>query len=341
MKTYIPALLAALVATSALANPQPVPQPVFPAMMPGMPQGYSPYMMMPYGMSAPQMQMQQLPYPMPMPFPVTAAPAPAPASADPFSALSAAMANALNAGAAAPAVPMAPAPAPIAAAAPAPVASPFPTFALPDLSNVNTLLPNIGFNPLLLLNNVFQPANKTTRPYEMRRIIEQPEKTAMIQTMLPLTTGLLNMGMGDAMNYFAYKVKAKPGLSFEEVRESLMLRANQVNMKFVGDNQMWKDFHAVLDDKTAPRIEVLSFCDIAVARDLLKISPEFVVFLPCRIAIMEDADKNIWLLMVDWNMDWVKGYESKLGLTPELMKGAESINKRMVEMIQAASIGDL
>ena len=43
---------------------------------------------------------------------------------------------------------------------------------------------------------------------------------------------------------------------------------------------------AVLGDKDAPRIEVHSFCDIAVARELLKISPEFLVFLPCRIAMV-------------------------------------------------------
>ncbi len=197
-----------------------------------------------------------------------------------------------------------------------------------------------SFNPLLLLNTLLEP-NKPKRDYEMRRTIQQGEKTAMLQMMLPLTTGILNMGMPEAMNYFARKYKAKPGLTFDEVRESLMLRGNQTNMKYVGENLMWKDFQAVLDDKTAPRIEVLSFCDIAVARDLLKLSPEFVVFLPCRIAIMEDADKNIWLLMVDWNMDWVKGYEQKLGLTPELIKGAESINVRMDEMMRAAANGDL
>jgi Domain of unknown function DUF302 len=80
----------------------------------------------------------------------------------------------------------------------------------------------------------------------------------------------------------------------------MMLRANQLNFKHVGTNQMWKDFNVVLEDKEAPKIEVFSFCDIAVGRDLLKVSPEFIVFLPCRIAVMEDGDKNIWVLMLDW-----------------------------------------
>ena len=104
---------------------------------------------------------------------------------------------------------------------------------------------------------------------------------------------------------------------------------------------MWKGFHAVLNDKESPRIEVYSFCDIAVARDLLKISPEFVVFLPCRVVIMEDGNKELWVLMLDWSLDWVKGFERQLGISPELLKGAVHLNARMDEMLRAAANGDL
>ena len=78
-----------------------------------------------------------------------------------------------------------------------------------------------------------------------------------------------------------------------------------------------------------------------MGRDLLKISPEFIVFLPCRIAIMEDADKNIWVLMLDWNMDWVAGFERQLGITDELWKGALDINRKMDEIMRAAAEGDI
>jgi uncharacterized protein (DUF302 family) len=182
-----------------------------------------------------------------------------------------------------------------------------------------------------------QPA----KPYTMRRAVTQQEKIQMMQMALPLMTNIFRMSMADSMNYFTRKYKAKPGLSFDDVKESLFLRANQLNVKYVGENLMWKDFHAVLDDKQAPRIEVYSWCDIAVARELLKISPEFVAFLPCRVVIMEDGNKDIWLLMLDWSLDWVKGYESQLGLTPELVKGAIDLNQRMDEMMRAAANGDI
>ena len=123
--------------------------------------------------------------------------------------------------------------------------------------------------------------------------------------------------------------------------ESMMLAANKMNFKYVGSNLMYKDFRAVLGDMDSPRIEVHSFCDIKVGRDLLKISPEFLVFLPCRIAVMEDADKNIWVMMLDWNMDWVGGYEGTMGITPELASGAKDIRDKMELIMQAAANGDL
>jgi uncharacterized protein (DUF302 family) len=185
------------------------------------------------------------------------------------------------------------------------------------------------------------PRPASTKPYTMRPPIPQETKRQMMQMMMPLMTNVFRMSMADAMNWAAHKVKAKPGLTFDEVLESMMLRANQLNFKYVGSNLMYKDFQAVLNDFEAPRIEVHSFCDIAVGRDLLRISPEFLVFLPCRIAVMEDADKNIWVMMLDWNLDWVTGYEQALGITSDLARGAIEIRNKMEEIMLAGANGDL
>lgn len=199
--------------------------------------------------------------------------------------------------------------------------------------------PTFPFNPLAVLAP--QKTQAGDKPYMMRRAITQQEKIQMMQMALPMMTNIMGMQMADSMNYFARKYKVKSGLTFEDVKESLMLRANQLNVKFVGENMMWKDFQAVLHDTESPRIEVYSFCDIAVARELLMISPEFVVFLPCRVVIMEDGNKELWVLMLDWSLDWVKGFERQLGISPELLKGAIDLNARMDEMLRAAAEGDL
>ena len=212
-----------------------------------------------------------------------------------------------------------------------------PTLTLPNLSGLTNALPLAGM-PIPFIGSL-TPA--PTKPYTMRPNIPQQTKRQMMQMMMPIMSNLMRMSMPDAMNWFSYKVKAKPGLKFEDVLESMMLRSNKLNFKYVGSNLMWKDFQAVLGDMEAPRIEVHSFCDIAVGRDLLKISPEFLVFLPCRIAMMEDSNKEIWVMMLDWNMDWVAGYQGQMGITPELAKGALDIRDKMEEIMIAAANGDL
>ena len=237
--------------------------------------------------------------------------------------------------------PFMPVMAPSAAPAPAPFG--LPQFSLPSLPSLPGLpsipgIPDLRGIPLPLVGTL---APTPTKPYTMRPGIPDVAKTQMMQMMMPIMSGVFRMSMPDAMNMFTMKIKAKPGVSFDDVIESMMLRANKLNFKYVGNNLMYKDFQAVLGDFEAPRIEVHSFCDIAVGRDLLKISPEFLVFLPCRIGVMEDAEKNIWVMMLDWNLEWVGGYEKEMGISPELSKGAIDVRKKMAEIMQAGADGDL
>ena len=225
-------------------------------------------------------------------------------------------------------------------AAPVTAASgvPNPYLQMVPVSPMPTMLP-FGGMPIPFVGSL-QPAGPR-KPYTMRPPVSPEVKRQMMQMMMPIMNNMFRMSMPDAMNWMAHKIKVKPGVSFDDVIQSMNLRANQLNFKHVGENLMYKDFQAVLDDKDAPRIEVHSYCDIAVGRELLKISPEFVVFLPCRIAVMEDADKSIWVLMIDWNMDWVAGYSQQMGITPELSKGAMELRNKMENIMQAGANGDI
>lgn len=179
------------------------------------------------------------------------------------------------------------------------------------------------------------------RDYQMSRILTPEERKRWWEATTPAMAGVMQMDAREAMNHFAVKYQAKPGVSFDEVVQSMMLRANQVNLKHVGSNLLWKEFRATLDDASAPRVEVFSFCDIAVARDLLKVIPEMVVFLPCRVAVMEDADKNIWVLTMDWDVTWLDLAGKQLGITPELRKGAMEIREKLDSVMRAGANGEL
>jgi len=179
------------------------------------------------------------------------------------------------------------------------------------------------------------------RDYQMSRVLTPEERKHWLETAMPAMGNLAQMDAREVMNHFAVKLKAKPGVSFDEVVESMMLRANQLNLKLVGSNLMSKDFQAMLGDTSAPRVEVFSFCDIALGRDLLKIIPEMVVFMPCRIAVMEDADKNIWVLMLDWDVTGLELAGKQIGMTPELRRSFLEIRQKMEDVMRSSASGAL
>lgn len=182
---------------------------------------------------------------------------------------------------------------------------------------------------------------KGTKPYEMSGIVTREEKTKLMAQMMPLMSGAGRMDVKDIMILMSTKYKVAPGLSFDDVVQAMELRANKLNMKRVGHNPMWKDFEAVLGDKTRPRIEVFHYCDIAAGREVLKFAPEAIVYLPCRIAIMEDDKKELWVLTLDWDTAWLSSISGYMGVPDVLVKAAQDIRFKLDDIMKAAAAGDL
>ena len=211
----------------------------------------------------------------------------------------------------------------------------FPSTNNPYLKNVPAPAPS----PMMLMPKGTGDL-KNPIPWAMSKMPTPEQKKQLMKTMLPY---LSNMGLNirDIMNYMTIKYQAKPGLSFEEVVESMNLRANQLNLKQVGHSPMIKDIQAVLGDTSTPRMEVFHFCDIAIGREIMKLVPESIVYLPCRIAVMEDDKKNIWVLTLDWDVAWLDSINGSMGITPELAKMALEMRNKMDNVMRAAANGDL
>lgn len=186
-------------------------------------------------------------------------------------------------------------------------------------------------------------SDKPPRPYEMSRIVGVEEKADMMRKMMPWMNQASRMNVRDVMNFMTVKYPAADGLSFDDVVESMKLRANKVNFKLVGHSPMWKDIRVVLGDDSAPRMEVFHYCDIEAGREVLRYAPEALVFLPCRIGIMEDADRKIWVMTLDWDVSWLDSVSGKMGLqdAPQLVENARVIRDKMDEIMKAAAAGDL
>jgi uncharacterized protein (DUF302 family) len=185
------------------------------------------------------------------------------------------------------------------------------------------------------------PAGRGKRPYEMSSTIGPEEKAAMMKKIMPMMGMVKSMDVKDVMNMMAIKYPVKKGLSFDDVKQSMELAANKLNFKKVGESPMWKDIQAVLGDMNAPRMEVYHYCDIAAGREILRYAPEAIVYLPCRIAIMEDADKNLWVLTLDWNTSWLDSLSGKMGAPDALITYAKDIRDKMDIIMKAAANGDL
>ena len=212
-------------------------------------------------------------------------------------------------------------------------ADPAPAARNPYLADVP-----ISAGPMVL---PLSPGGRGTRPYEMSRIVPPEEKARMMKQMMPMMSMATRMDVKDVMNMMSTKYMAKKGLGFDDVVESMKLRANKLNFKLVGHSPMWKDIQAVLGDTTAPRMEVFYYCDIAAGRELLRYAPESLIFLPCRIGIMEDADKNIWVMTLDWDTAWLDSISGKMGAPDNLVKSAADIRDKMDNIMKAAAAGDL
>jgi uncharacterized protein (DUF302 family) len=212
--------------------------------------------------------------------------------------------------------------------------------AVPAMAADNPYMANVpvSVGPMVL---PVSPAGRGTRPYEMSRVIPPEEKKAMMQKMMPMMSMATRMDVKDVMNMMSTKYKVKDGLTFDDVVQSMELRANQLNFKKVGHSPMWKDIQAVLGDLEAPRMEVFHYCDIAAGREVLKYAPESLIFLPCRIAIMEDADKKLWVMTLDWDTAWLDSISGKMGAPDNLRKSAADIRDKMDKIMKAAANGDI
>lgn len=130
------------------------------------------------------------------------------------------------------------------------------------------------------------------------------------------------------------QVQIQQGVSFDDAVESLKLRANQHNLKFVGASPLYKEIEA-LTGKPAKRMEIFNFCDGLTAQKMIAANPLMISFMPCRIALVEDAQGKRWVISMMMDMDIIRA------LPDETRKHAERVMSAMKDMMLAASSGDL
>lgn len=133
------------------------------------------------------------------------------------------------------------------------------------------------------------------------------------------------------------KMAVETGISLEEAADSMRLRANALNMKLVGELPLSGQVEAITGQKQR-LTTIFQFCDALTAKELIDLDIDFAVYMPCRIALIEDAKGKAWLIMMDIDVDAV-AQEKKV--PPALKKRIEEVRATLINIMQAGAKGDL
>ncbi len=161
-------------------------------------------------------------------------------------------------------------------------------------------------------------------------------KKAAITAMMSMSP----MSMRDYFNFMTMKLKAAEDVAFDDIIEAMDLKANDVNFKKTAHSKIWQDIAAITGVPTT-RVEVLHYCDAIVGRRMLDVSPEFSVFIPCRIVVYEDANGEIWIMTLDWDVSWLaQSWQPGSQIGEQLQQDAVRIRDAMTQIMEAGAKGE-
>lgn len=130
------------------------------------------------------------------------------------------------------------------------------------------------------------------------------------------------------------KIPLADDVSPEDAVDSMKLRANALNFKLVAHQPLSKELESMgIETK---RMEIFQFCDPRIARRMVSHDISFAAYLPCRIAMIEDEDHKVWLVMMNLDM-----FIGSANLPPEQKTDALRVRDSLNEIMQAGASGDL
>lgn len=128
------------------------------------------------------------------------------------------------------------------------------------------------------------------------------------------------------------KLPLAKGVSMNDAVEAMKIRANALNIKLVAEMPLSRQLEAM--GEKSRRIDIYQFCDPLTAKKMVEYDINFSAYLPCRIALVEDAKGQGWLVMMNLDM-FIQ--DPKLG--PELKADALKVRNTLNEIMQAGSTG--
>jgi uncharacterized protein (DUF302 family) len=130
-------------------------------------------------------------------------------------------------------------------------------------------------------------------------------------------------------------IPIKDNVSIDDAIDSMMLRANKLNVKFISHQKMTNEYKA-LGLKNYRRTEIFQFCDAGIAKQMLDYDINFLAYMPCRVGIIEDKKGKIWFVTMNMNI-----FISSANLPKDIEKLAYKIRDDLESIIEAGVNGEL
>lgn len=130
-----------------------------------------------------------------------------------------------------------------------------------------------------------------------------------------------------------HKVPLAKGIKPEDAIQAIKSRAIDLNMKLVSHQPLSAELKARGVDSR--RIDIFQFCNPYDARVMVNFNPIFAAYMPCKIALVEDKNKQHWLLMI--SLDVVI---NKSPLPLVVKKTAERVNDTLKKILRAGATGE-
>ncbi|GAB0148660.1 MULTISPECIES: DUF302 domain-containing protein [Marichromatium] len=143
------------------------------------------------------------------------------------------------------------------------------------------------------------------------------------------------LATGDPGMAMMWSVPVEEGLATEDVVDSLKSLAVSNNLLFVGESPFYQQIEAITGEPYR-YVNFLSFCDARVGRQMLEHRNEYSGFMPCRIALVEDAEGRLHLYSM--NLDLL--IHGGRPLPPELEQSATRVRDIIWSIMQGAAVGE-
>jgi uncharacterized protein (DUF302 family) len=136
-------------------------------------------------------------------------------------------------------------------------------------------------------------------------------------------------------NTALYEVPVEPGVSYEDVVDSLKVTAEGKNFVNPANFPIGEHMKTRGQAPEGP-LEVRAYCNLGLGAEIMLDHPEFVVFAPCRIAIYQKQGK-LYLGLDRPTFD----LKSIKHPTARAQKAAQELEDALIEIMEKARRGDI